>query len=124
MRPWLLGVVCGLAVAIGLTWVGILAARFVLHGPVDAVSLAESVSLYSGGSGEMFGIPPCEPAGAAWDCRAEDDPGSGPSATYRVTVRDGSSCWDAHIIAQTGSRLPANLAGCVHAWQWTLWDLL
>jgi hypothetical protein len=125
MRRFVLGVVCGLAVGIGLFWLSAMASRWVLHGPVDGASLAKSVQLHSGGGSIMFGVPPCEPLdGRTWHCRVASDPGSGWSDAYRVTLRQGSSCWDARRTMAGSPALDDHLDGCVHLWQWTLWDVL
>jgi hypothetical protein len=44
-------------------------------------------------AGDGIGVPePCERVGEKWECQIEDDPGSGWSAEYRLTLdRDG--CW-------------------------------
>lgn len=59
-----------------------------------------------------------------WRCDVLDSERSG-TATYRVAVRAGSSCWRAQRVADHSERgMPRHLNGCVHRWQWSAWDLL
>ena len=91
----------------------LLLAAFMLHGSVNERSLAESVS---GSANSAFGpLEPCEQDGrpGLWKCTVGDKRGSG-SADYRVTVRNGNSCWDAELVNdQSETGMPHALSGCV-----------
>ncbi len=111
-----------------------LLARLVVHGPVDRVSLATSLTRASGSGGTMVGKHgSCRPWGTPvrlshrrppkgtvlWTCTVPDRAVSS-VVRYRVRVRRGSSCWDALVVVQsTDTSLPRNVSGCVHLWQWT-----
>ena len=78
-----------------------LLARFVVHGPVSASSLAGSVTDASGsaGGGVLDYPGRCRrlPAAATWRCVVMDGDGSGGAASM-VRLRAGSSCWDGALV--------------------------
>ena len=99
--------VCGAALAVTC---GIAAASPDTFWTADGRDLANSLQR----AGEGIGAPePCERAGQAWTCGIEDDPGSGWSATYRVTLtRDG--CWrGVRVWDPEDLTGPAPLAACL-----------
>ena len=94
--------------------------RWVVHGPVTAVSLQRSVAIEAGSlSGhECRRLPPRR----TWECSVSTDGGSS-RVPYFVVVEPGSSCWHARL---TERRYPGDkpvLRGCVHLWQWRILDV-
>ena len=102
-------------------------ARFVLHGPVASVSLAEAVIRESGSADATLDDEPngCRRLSASrWSCTVGDQQGSG-GVTYRVSVEADGSCWDATLADDhSEGGMPAEIEGCVYRWQWTLLDLI
>ena len=103
-----------------------LLARFVLHGPVTADSLAEAVTLESDSAGSTLDDPGrCRQASeTVWNCSVIDQQGSG-GAEYKVSVDADGSCWRATLdrdLSEGG--MPRNLDGCVYRWRWAVTDLL
>jgi hypothetical protein len=100
-----------------------LAARVLIHGPVNGHTLAISVGRSSGSAGELLDdLSDCVPmaAASAWSCEVDDREGSG-GVTYLVRVGLDTSCWRATLTAD-GSEggMPRHPSGCVHFWQWSL----
>jgi hypothetical protein len=101
-----------------------LLARFVLHGPVDPMSLAVSVRREAA-STDVYATAddPCRRIRpSVWMCIAHDgyDPRHSRSryVEYRVRIRQGS-CWDGHLVnGWPGTSKPHAIRGCVHRWQW------
>jgi hypothetical protein len=128
MRPprivrWLARAVIAVLALIG---VYVVLATVWLHGPVDERSLLRSVSDAAGSAGGFEPSAPCRrPAepGGTWECGVMDREGSG-VRTYRVTVRDSSSCWDAELMRDDltpdapANGLPSALSGCVRVLEW------
>lgn len=100
-----------------------LLARFILHGPVNAVSLVGSIT----DSGEFgtWAASACEKAGSRhWTCMLDND---SDSTTYRVRIEPNGSCWTAIRGRYPDSgfgELPSRATGCVHRWQWSLGSLI
>jgi hypothetical protein len=77
--------------------------KWVLHGPVNAQTLARSMELAGiGGSASCARTSDAH----VWECAVYSA-----SSSHRVLVRvrPGSSCWEAR-----------RTDGCVHRWQWAL----
>lgn len=105
-----------------------LLARFVLHGPVNGRSLQRAVVLESGSADDSLGDTGarCRPLRlrGEWACLVGDSEGSG-SVAYRIVVRPDSSCWDGRATRDDSEGpMPQTIRGCVHLWQWTLFDLV
>lgn len=95
--------------------------RWVVHGPVDAESLWESVYAEAG-TMHVIGPQRCRRAADdEWSCGVWDGAVSG-NVSYRVRLRPGSSCWDARIPGRPAISLSRTLDGCVHRWQWSVED--
>jgi hypothetical protein len=137
----MLGFLCSAALVLSYA----LLARYVLHGPTDAMSLAVSVRTEAGASGDMLGaggpcrraasdelesrtegfltagqLVPDELSSEVWICLAGDIRASG-TAAYRVRLQSGS-CWEGRLATDLSGRswLPRTISGCVHRWQWSL----
>lgn len=96
--------------------------RFVIHGPVDAGSLATAVDgAADSGSGELASCRRA-PANKEWHCHLLDRDGSSGYVVYRVRVRPHSSCWTATLEDNSENGMSRKLSGCVHLWQWSLLD--
>jgi hypothetical protein len=97
--------------------------RYVVHGTVDRESLAVAVARESGSADDLLGgSEPCRTTDrvGVWRCRVGDSEGSG-TAVYRVSIRPGSSCWDARRIRDDSEAgMPRRAGGCVYRWQWSL----
>ena len=89
-----------------------LLARFVLHGEVNGRSLGRSVARESPWPGS--GVCRRSPAPNEWRCDLSD---GSTTRTYRVRIRDGSSCWEARRPDVARSE---PFSGCVHRWQRSL----
>lgn len=122
-----LALLCGAALFLSYA----LLARYVLHGPVDEMSLAVSVRREAGGTDETVGgggtchrIAPyvwtCS-VGAGYDARHSMQR----YVAYRVRIRSGS-CWEGRLAVDSSgrTRMPRALSGCVHRWQWSLLGML
>lgn len=102
--------ICAVTVAVGA-----LLAATTLHGPVEAQSLATSVErILDVGRVYADDAYGCTPSQGGWDCVVPDkDSGV---AGYRVTVRPGTSCWQARLIGrnpETTAGMPRTASGCV-----------
>jgi hypothetical protein len=103
-----------------------LLARFVVHGEVTPRSLHDALTAEAPSAGEILGEKgTCKRTRPrVWTCAITDSAGSG-GAEYRVTVRRNSSCWDARLrIDGSEGGMPKKVSGCVHLWQWSLFDLV
>ena len=89
-RSIVAAIVCGSAVA---SATGVAVASPDTFWTADGRDLANSLQRAGDGSVDGMGVPePCETVGMRWRCGVEDDPGSGWSADYWVTL-DGDGCW-------------------------------
>ena len=126
MRKLPLGIAV-LSLAVFLFAAYAIVARFVLHGPVTGRSLHESVQSASGSAGSTLGNAGRCRSGSQtreWRCDVDDAGGSG-TATYSIRVRAGSSCWNGRLTGGDGEGgMPKRISGCVHRWQWSLFDLV
>lgn len=86
---------------------------FVLHGPVDADSLADSVTNETGAPAD------CVPTRAPSEWRCSLSHGSDGPSTYRLRVTAGTSCWKR--VTKSGVVVQGQTSGsaCVHLWQWS-----
>jgi len=107
-----------LGLVVGVLVVFALLSRFVLHGPVNAVSLYESVSREAGAPRRNDRCGKTADR-RQWRCAVLRVEGSR-AALYRVVVDTGGSCWRA-VLANGGSEgiaMPRTLRGCVYRLQW------
>jgi hypothetical protein len=123
----------GVLAAIGIVLVAVVvgvplafvAATQVLHGPVDARSLHDSVEEASGSAaGGLLAAAPsqgdCTPRDDRWRCEVADAEDSG-TAVYVVRVEDGS-CWRGRLVRTSGEDMPPRIDGCVHLLEVQLFD--
>ena len=106
------GVVC-IAVILGIGGYNVLRSN-VLHGEVNVRSLYVSVE-DEAGVGSVNVVPgphTCTRTDRPreWTCGVPDSEGSG-EVSYRVRVREDSSCWDG---TGGGSGRPRRISGCVY----------
>src|SRR3954470_4703154 len=116
-------------------WIGVIAAAAVLaflayalhramllHGPVTAESLATSVNdRIDVGSQIYEAAYGCRHDGRThkWVCHVPDSDSS--IVAYRVTIRAGTSCWDARLLNKSPEQtagMPDTASGCVRRWHW------
>jgi hypothetical protein len=106
------------------TEVAVLAARFVVHGPVTSGRLTRSVG-WAADSADIDIVNACrERARGTWRCEIQDPEGSG-GTTYRVRIDPASSCWTGRAIDDHSEQGMAHrIHGCVHLWEWRILSLL
>lgn len=116
-----LGAAATITLVLAVAAVAILG-RWVLDGPVTASSLARSLAVDADVTPVTTrSTKACRPvADNEWRCTV-DDTALSSTAEFLVTIRAGSSCWDARPLRlAAGSALPRRASGCVERWQWTL----
>jgi hypothetical protein len=115
-----IGVLAGAAVLTFMAYA--LLAATVLNGPVTAGPLATSVNRTIDVGSQIYDDAyGCRPDGRArtWVCNVPDSDSG--VVSYRVTVRTGTSCWDARLLnkhPEQTAGMPDTATGCVRRWQW------